>query len=301
MPVEELRSLVNHLLVLRQGSPLESCDFTIGDFSGGDDVRHVNLWFRQAVICRARKLRICMLGDCSMDPWLELDNLPLVSEHLTKLQLDGVRVHNSLLNFSRCPALEYLEIECCNLSLVTKISSDSIKYLRINDSVLNSDSRIHIYAPNLDSPHLVYLRERTPMLYSMPSLVEVFVRIEECTDRCNGANYETCDCEACDNSDNMDDGSGNSVLLKGVSEAKNLALISRPEMMPQPKVEMKLCVSSTKRSAAISKYLKKVELKCEVVDDSVLKVLKFLSTYNIFWYGHKRLKWDVLATFSVVD
>ena len=51
--------------------------------------------------------------------------------------------------------------------------------------------------------------------------------------------------------------------------------------MPQPKVEMKLCVSSTKRSAAISEYLKKVELKCEVVDDSVLKVLKFLSTYNI--------------------
>ena len=51
--------------------------------------------------------------------------------------------------------------------------------------------------------------------------------------------------------------------------------------MPQPKVEMKLCVSSTKRSVAISEYLKKVELKCEVVDDSVLKVLKFLSTYNI--------------------
>jgi hypothetical protein len=86
MSVEELRSLVNHLLVLRQGSPLEACDFTIGDFSGVDDVRHVNLWFRQAVICRARMLRICMVSD-----WLELDNLPLVSEHLTKLQLDGVR------------------------------------------------------------------------------------------------------------------------------------------------------------------------------------------------------------------
>jgi len=51
--------------------------------------------------------------------------------------------------------------------------------------------------------------------------------------------------------------------------------------MTQPKAEMKLCVSSTKRSAAISEYLMKVELKCEVVDDSVLKVLKFLSTYNI--------------------
>jgi hypothetical protein len=233
MSVEELRSLVNHLLVLRQGSPLETCEFTLGDFSGGDDVRHVNLWFRQAVMCRARRLRICILGDCfSMDPWLELDNLPLVSEHLTRLQLDGVRVHNSLLNFSRCPTLEYLEIDSCNLSLVTKISSDSVKDLRINYSVLNSDSRIHIYAPNLASLRLVYLRERTPMLYSMPSLVEGFVRIdEECTDRCNGANYETCDCEACDNSDNMADGSSNSILLKAVSEAKNLALISRSEMV----------------------------------------------------------------------
>ena len=43
MSVEELRSLVNHLLVLRQGSPLDTCEFTIGGFSGGDDVRHVNL------------------------------------------------------------------------------------------------------------------------------------------------------------------------------------------------------------------------------------------------------------------
>ncbi|CAD6253718.1 unnamed protein product [Miscanthus lutarioriparius] len=206
MSVEEHRSLVNHLLVLRQGSPLEACDFTIGDFSGGDDVRHVNLWFRQAVICRARMLRICM------------------------------------------------------------ISSDSVKYLHINASVLSSDSRIHIYAPNLASLRLVYLRERTPMLYSMPSLVEAVVTIDEaCTDHCNGANYETFD----------------SCILEHSPVLEKLTLQLGPEM-PQPKVEMKLCVSSTKRSAAISEYLKKVELKCEVVDDSVLKVLKFLSTYNIY-------------------
>jgi hypothetical protein len=66
----------------------------------------------------------------------------------------------------------------------------------------------------------------------MPSLVEAVVIIDEaCTDHCNGANYETCDCEACDNSDNMADGSSNSILLKAVSEAKNLALISRSEMV----------------------------------------------------------------------
>ncbi|KAJ1253768.1 hypothetical protein BS78_K191500 [Paspalum vaginatum] len=150
---------------------------------------------------------------------------------------------------------------------------------------------------------------------------------------CNGANYETCDCESCDVSDNMDD--WNCRLLEGLSDAKHLALISKPKMfifkrdlrfcpmfqklktlllndywcVPDdfgalgcmlehspvlekltlqlctecmgPKVEMELRVSSTMRSAAISKHLKKVELKCNAVDDRVLKILKFLCTFNI--------------------
>jgi len=47
------------------------------------------------------------------------------------------------------------------------------------------------------------------------------------------------------------------------------------------KVEMKLRVSSMKRSAAISEHLEIVEIKCEVVDDRVLKVMKFLCAFNI--------------------
>lgn len=34
-------------------------------------------------------------------------------------------------------------------------------------------------------------------------------------------------------------------------------------------------------SATISEYLNIVEIKCEVVDERVLKVLEFLSTFNI--------------------
>jgi hypothetical protein len=62
----------------------------------------------------------------------------------------------------------------------------------------------------------------------MPSLVEALVRIdEECSDCCKVANYnETCDCKSCDSFNNMADDSCNCVLLKGLSEAKNLALIS---------------------------------------------------------------------------
>nr|CAB3489451.1 unnamed protein product [Digitaria exilis] len=336
--VEELRSLMNHLLILRQGSALEKCELTFGAFTGQDDVSHVNLWFRQVVMCKAQVLRLCTISDYSdVDPWLELDNLPLVSQHLTRLELDGVRMHSSLLNFSSCPALEYLEITCSDLSSVNIIVSESLKHLNIIDSVCSSDSRIRIYAPKIVSLRLEYLRKRTPMLEKMPELVQAFFRIDdECSDRCNGPNYESCDCESCDSSDNMADGSGSCVLLSGVSEAQNLTLISHSELFifrrdlrwcpmsqklkilllngywcvpddfwalacilehspvleklilrlflqgPEPKVQIKLRVDPTKISGAISKHLKKVELKCDVVDVRVLKVLKFLSTFNIF-------------------
>lgn len=71
--VEDLRSLVNHLLLLRGGSPLEACYFTF--YAGRrshDDVSHVNLWFRHVVqMCKVRVLTLFMflLGE----PWLELD------------------------------------------------------------------------------------------------------------------------------------------------------------------------------------------------------------------------------------
>ncbi|CAL4993761.1 unnamed protein product [Urochloa decumbens] len=231
MSVEELRSLVNHLFVLRRGSPMDTCELTFGVFTGRDDVPHVNLWFREAVMCKAQVLRLCVHGDFSFDTWLELDNLPLVSQHLTRLELVGARVHSSFLDFSSCPALEYLEMECCELSSVKKIVSESLKHLSIDDSVCCSDSRIRIYTPKLVSLRLEYLRERTPLLERMPSLVEAFVKIDgECTDCCKGANYETCDCKTCDSSDSMADGGSNCVLLKGVSEAKNLALISKSKM-----------------------------------------------------------------------
>ncbi|WVZ53595.1 hypothetical protein U9M48_004513, partial [Paspalum notatum var. saurae] len=371
MSVEEARSLVNHLMLLRGDAPLDTCELTFDDFGEQDDVAHVNLWFRRAVMCKARVLKLLVLGDdCAEDPdyWLELYNLPLVSEHLTRRSLDGVRVHSKLLDFSRCLTLQHLEIDCCNLSTVTEISSDSLKHLLINDVVLCCDSCTRIYAPNLVSLYLNDLRKRTPVLYSMPSLAEAFVRIDTlCTDCCSGANYETCYCESCDVSDNIDD--WNCRLLGGLSDAQHLALISKPKMVyphfhtlplmyyesfsscfiihivfgilhylyhfyfqkgfeicpmfqklkilllndywcvpddfgalgcmlehspvleeltlllgsegMEHEVEMNLRVSSTKRSAAISEHLKKVELKCNVVDDRVLKILKFLCTFNI--------------------
>ncbi|TVU06086.1 hypothetical protein EJB05_49278, partial [Eragrostis curvula] len=120
----------------------------------------------------------------------------------------------------------------------------------------------------------------TPVLESMPSLVEAFVRVTDCCDRCDKLcdAGQDCNCEYCDSGGI---GNGSSVLLKGLSKARKLVLISTPQMGPKHKMEMKGTFSSRKRSTAISGHLEIVEIKCEVVDERVFKVLKFLCTFNI--------------------
>ncbi|CAD6257679.1 unnamed protein product [Miscanthus lutarioriparius] len=128
---------------------------------------------------------------------------------------------------------------------------------------------------------------------------------------------------------------GSSVLLKGLSQAQSLVLISAPNQItfksdlrwcpmfsnlktlllndywctpddfsalacileyspvlakltlelfsegPKYKVEMKGRCNLMERSAKISENLNIVEVKCQVVDERVLEVLKFLCTFNI--------------------
>jgi hypothetical protein len=67
----------------------------------------------------------------------------------------------------------------------------------------------------------------------MPSLVKAVVTIEGTWDSCF---YGNCDCELCDNSYSIGDGAGSnaSVLLKGLSEAKDLALTSETKTVRVP-------------------------------------------------------------------
>jgi hypothetical protein len=169
--------------------------------------------------------------------YLKLDDLPLVSQHLTRLELRGVWVDNSFLDFSSCPALEYLELLECNLLMVKNISSDSLKHLSITESrfpqfmftdVLQTPRRTCIYAPNLVSLRLDGLENLTPMLDSTGSVVEAFVRItEDCGDFCvklaEPDITDDCICELCDSSCG---GTGYScVLFQSLSKAKSLVLI----------------------------------------------------------------------------
>ena len=81
------------------------------------------------------------------------------------------------------------------------------------------------------SLHIDDIEGRTPVLDSMPSLVEAFVRIiDDCEDTCDKL-LDNSQCgEYCTTSGNGGD-DNHCVLLKGLSEAKDLELISSPELV----------------------------------------------------------------------
>ncbi|TVU16834.1 hypothetical protein EJB05_36989, partial [Eragrostis curvula] len=217
--VDDIREFVDYLFLLRESSPLQTCELRIGNFRVHDGEPRVNHWFQHALACKVQFLKLYFYENDYIDPWLLLDDQPLVSKHLKTLELHGVRCHTSFLNFSSCPVLEHLELEYCDLSPAKKISSESLKILRIIYSAFGGDSRTRIDAPNL----------------SMPALEEAFVRItERCDDFCNKLfvldAYRDCHCECCDSSAKTGNEGHNYVLLKGLSEAKNLVLMSKHEM-----------------------------------------------------------------------
>lgn len=179
-------------------------------------------------------------------PWHGFEDLPLVSRHLTRLELHGVEFHavqlgSCLLDFSSCPVLdlEHLVLEWCDLSMsAKKISFQSLKYLTMIGPLFISDFRFHIFAPNLVSLCLDNFVGGTTLLESIPSLEEAWVQITVyCEDHCKlwsaYCEGEYCDCEFCDSSDsdNINGDSNNCLLLKGLSEAKKLTLISEPAMV----------------------------------------------------------------------
>ncbi|OEL15536.1 hypothetical protein BAE44_0023444 [Dichanthelium oligosanthes] len=136
LPVKALREFVYHLLLLGGGVPLDGCFFWFFGFDD-EDVPRVNLWFRHAVTCKvlSLKLRIFRTSGPFQEQWLELDDLPLVSEHLTSLRLFGVRLGRRFLDFSSCPALKYLVLQHCKFRGVKKISSESLDHLYFFDCI----------------------------------------------------------------------------------------------------------------------------------------------------------------------
>ncbi|CAO2152654.1 unnamed protein product [Urochloa humidicola] len=261
----------------------------------------------------------------------ELDDLPLVSRHLTRLELDGMELSNSFFDFSSCPSLEHLEIVTCDLWEANMISSESLKRLNITNCLFGKRFRSHVNVPNLVSLRLDSHLYRAPVIERMPALQEAYVRVQHEDSNTRDCGYEDCySCYGVLRGDN-----NKCVLLDCLSEAENMALISESKTFifgrdlnkcptfsklktlllneswcvapdfpaltcilkntpvlvnltlqlfskgPKHKVEMIGRFNSMERSVAISEHLKAIEVKCEVVDEEVNKVLKFLCTLNI--------------------
>ncbi|CAN6346439.1 unnamed protein product [Urochloa humidicola] len=329
--IGELREFVDHLLLNRGTAPLETFELRFDGIADGfsdSDVRRVILWFGHAMRCQVRVLRLLLTGKFK---YFGLCNLHLLSRHLMKLELAGVLVTESVLNLMGCPKLEQLEIYESRLYLVKRISSESLKYLSITYCRFNVSSRPHIHAPSLVSLLLDRNQYTTPVLESMPSLVDASIRIV-------GNSVDTCvycdsgDCNSCQGTI---PGNCNCILLEGLSKAKHLALTAESktsifkrdlrrcptfnklktlllndylslgldldaitcvlkhspvleklnlELFPEGsdhKMEIKGSYIPVQTIAAISEHLKMVEVKCEVVDERVYKVLKLLCTFNI--------------------
>ncbi|TVU25716.1 hypothetical protein EJB05_28221 [Eragrostis curvula] len=291
--VRELREFVDHLLLLRGRASIDRCEFMFNvPADCDDDVPHVNLWIRHVIRCNVRLLQLSISReDHDSGLYFFVDNLPIVSRHLTRLELTHTGLNDSFLDFSGCPVLEDLVIYNGNFVHVKKIQSKSLKNLSLLDCTNNNQLRTYIDVPNLLSLRLEDPSDRTPVLGSMPSLVTAFVRYSVQTwphDRCYNSELGDCSddrCEACKG----DTERNKSVLLKGLSEAESLVLIDCCQTGPEYKVKIKGICSAIEGSAAISENLKTVEVKCDIVDDRVIGVLNFLITLNIR-YGSEEKK-----------
>jgi len=82
----------------------------------------MSFWIPRVVMC---DVRVLSLKFCPIAEWFELDNLHLVSQHLARLELFGLQLHDG----TSCSALEQLEIIFCDLSEVNRISSQTLKSL----------------------------------------------------------------------------------------------------------------------------------------------------------------------------
>ncbi|KAF0894653.1 hypothetical protein E2562_001946, partial [Oryza meyeriana var. granulata] len=225
--VRRLNKFVNHLLLLRdRRACLDVCEIKLGTFRSQDDP-HINLWIRHVLLCQVRVLQVHLSIDNNS---FELEELALVSQHLTRLELCNVVLKNCFLNFSSCPALEELVMRSCHIE-AGKILSESLKRLTAVDSVFSSYPRTRISLPSLVQLELTEPWGITPILESMPSLLTAFIKLTDCDDHCGKEEFGgSCDYNVCDNCGVNGGSGGDCVLLEGLSEAKSLELIAIPRV-----------------------------------------------------------------------
>jgi hypothetical protein len=222
---QRFRKFVDHLLILRERTDLDSVQIELPNSLDDDIQPYVNLWIRFAVMFKVRVLALLIsVAD------IYLDNLHLVSRHLRTLDLYGVVLQGAFLDFASCPELENLKMHFCGV-FADKISSRSLKHLSLIACRSDLDCPVRICTPGLVSLELVAFSGRTPYLENMPLLETAYVDIrEDCEDEC--LNYDTgvfcgTNNNACENCvPTKKDCNSDCVLLDGISSAIHLQLLS---------------------------------------------------------------------------
>ncbi|KAL6660563.1 hypothetical protein ACP70R_001598 [Stipagrostis hirtigluma subsp. patula] len=295
-----LRNFVDHLLLLRGGAPVDvfeiSCDEIHDDDFRGDELSDpaqarrrfdfgcaASLWICHALsFCQARVIKVC-IRYCHR---LQLKDVPFVShsQHLMRLEITDATIKSPSLDFSRCPALEDLEMSYCHVYVDT-VSSQSLSRLSITDCNFREEIRTCISTPCIVSLQLSVSSGKAPFLEKMPLLIAADVRIQDgCANMClKNDGYWDCDLDGCYDCYGVSDGS-RSVLFEGLSSATDLELTCDPRANGFLK---EFAVAATYENYnpienfLVSEQLKVVEIKCCKQNDLVAKILMILKTHGV--------------------
>ncbi|RCV37533.1 hypothetical protein SETIT_8G071000v2 [Setaria italica] len=213
--IQDIKEFVDHLLLIRAGSPVDTFELRTQEGMSIEDNARVNLWIRHALACKACVLQFEIFGSTT---WLKLKDIHLLfaSQYLTRLDFAYVQFRDCFLNFSSCPALQDLRIR----------RYESLKRLSIADCNSIWTLRTCIHAPNLISLCLDETFHRAPVLEKMPSLVEAVVTIRECnSDICTRTTSQGCNVLECKGCYGIE-GDTSCVLLQGLYTVKNMALVA---------------------------------------------------------------------------
>ncbi|KAL6658252.1 hypothetical protein ACP70R_003838 [Stipagrostis hirtigluma subsp. patula] len=224
--VSKLNRFVNYLVLMRDRSALlDVCEFKMFGFEVDSSDPQVELFVKYALLCQARIIRVEF--DPDNDGFL-LGHLPLISQHLTKLELAYLAVADGFLDFSSCPSLKIVWIKRCYV-FTKKISSCSVEELTIIDCTFRTYTRTRICAPNLVRLEITDFGGSTPVLESMPFLEKAFIRLRDSDDLCEEEEFGgSCSHGSCKNCGAAGDVDRDCMLLKGLSMAESLELVAEP-------------------------------------------------------------------------
>uniref|UniRef100_A0A0D3HJA8 F-box domain-containing protein n=1 Tax=Oryza barthii TaxID=65489 RepID=A0A0D3HJA8_9ORYZ len=97
--VKEQQEFLDHLLVLRDSEPLETCVLRFNGYEDDDieDIFRLNVYFRYALHCKVRFLRLDVWQEEEFCDHVPIDEQPIVSQHLTKLQLYDFSLEEAMI------------------------------------------------------------------------------------------------------------------------------------------------------------------------------------------------------------